>query len=294
MTVENSGHTASAPRPREMASIEEMMRVFGHTDLIRKGSRSDYVTASIWEDYIEVPEHVLERIRQALLTPAPHPQPLPSQPAERDDRRAEVYLVSALVERPGKMGHRAHVASFGSKEEAIGASLELWQTDGWSVTSYDCTRCDKLMGNHVPQPHPPRQPVDAWKEEIAKLRERLQFDPGGGDKIDELEGAVEHLRFQIDTLTAEREAAFAMSRCECEVNEACRNLTALTADRDRLKGRVEELQKALEPFARWPGDSDKMTGYEAVWTVTFHSKEKQSLIVRHFRAARQALKGEQA
>lgn len=62
------------------------------------------------------------------------------------------YLVSALVERPGKMGHRARVHHFASKEEAIGSSLELWQVDGWSVVSYDCTLCETLMESVAAKP----------------------------------------------------------------------------------------------------------------------------------------------
>lgn len=71
--------------------------------------------------------------------------------ASSSDAMGDVYLVSAMVERPGATGHRAQVARFGSKEEAVGSSLELWQTDGWSVVSYECTRCDKLMSSFKPQ-----------------------------------------------------------------------------------------------------------------------------------------------
>lgn len=39
-------------------------------------------------------------------------------------------------------------------------------------------------------------------EENKKLRDRLQFDPGGSDKIDELEQCIQFLRHDIKTLTA--------------------------------------------------------------------------------------------
>lgn len=57
----------------------------------------------------------------------------------------QFYLVSALVEKPGKVGHRARVWLFDSKQQAIGSSLDLWQTDGWSIVSYECVLCEQLM-----------------------------------------------------------------------------------------------------------------------------------------------------
>jgi hypothetical protein len=60
------------------------------------------------------------------------------------------YLVSALVEKPGHSGHRAQVGAFASREDAIGSSLALWQTDGWSVSSYDCKLCDTVVPKDSP------------------------------------------------------------------------------------------------------------------------------------------------
>lgn len=42
--------------------------------------------------------------------------------------------------------------------------------------------------------------------EIERLRERLQFDPGGSDRIDELEDAANHLRTEIERLTKQGQA----------------------------------------------------------------------------------------
>ena len=49
---------------------------------------------------------------------------------------------------------------------------------------------------------------------------------------------VEHIRAgfaERDQLLAERDAAFAMSRCECNSDEACANLAKLHADVERLR-----------------------------------------------------------
>lgn len=51
------------------------------------------------------------------------------------------FLISALVEMPGKVGHRATVVNSESEDKALGSSLALWQVDGWAVTSYDITEC---------------------------------------------------------------------------------------------------------------------------------------------------------
>lgn len=42
------------------------------------------------------------------------------------------------------------------------------------------------------------QERDEARAEVEKLRERLQFDPGGSDKIDELEDAVKYLRAEVE------------------------------------------------------------------------------------------------
>jgi len=45
--------------------------------------------------------------------------------------------------------------------------------------------------------------VQDLEAEVAQLRDRLQFDPGGSDKIDELEQAMEFLRHDVATRDAE-------------------------------------------------------------------------------------------
>lgn len=50
----------------------------------------------------------------------------------------------------------------------------------------------------------------------------------------------------IKALVAERDAAFAMSRCECESNEACKNLVALHDEVERLKSALREVVKAFD------------------------------------------------
>lgn len=47
----------------------------------------------------------------------------------------DVYVVSALVEKPGVIGHRATLQRAGSNEEAESAAKERFEVDGLSVTS---------------------------------------------------------------------------------------------------------------------------------------------------------------
>ncbi len=57
---------------------------------------------------------------------------------------------------------------------------------------------------------------------------------------------------EVERLTAERDAAFAMSRCECATDEACANLAQLRAE-------VAGLREALHSIAwsRPPGPTSK-------------------------------------
>jgi hypothetical protein len=61
---------------------------------------------------------------------------------------------------------------------------------------------------------------DEARAEAARLRERLQFDPGGSDKIDELEDAVKYLRDDVEKaaweITKLRNALAAISLDEYE------------------------------------------------------------------------------
>ena len=61
---------------------------------------------------------------------------------------------------------------------------------------------------------------DEARAEAARLRERLQFDPGGSDKIDELEDAVKYLRNDVEKaaweITKLRNALAAISLDEYE------------------------------------------------------------------------------
>lgn len=47
--------------------------------------------------------------------------------------------------------------------------------------------------------------IETLKEENEQLKERLQISPFGDDKIDELEEAIENLKFQYDQLKKENE-----------------------------------------------------------------------------------------
>lgn len=51
---------------------------------------------------------------------------------------------------------------------------------------------------------------------------------------------------EIDGLTKERDAAFAMSRCECGTDEACANLVAKDGEIERLQAENAALRRQLE------------------------------------------------
>lgn len=218
----------------------------------------DYICTGPAGEQWNVVKEIFEATYEEVETHAPQPQPLPSQPAERDDRRAEV-------------------------EAATRAERHAEYLDTMADVIMDSSAAGKLEAKSV-------------------MMKAAKF--------------IRETASTVDTLTAERDAAFAMSRCECEVNEACRNIAALTADRDRLqsendslmnevtsfrssfreqvsfkqdndrlKARVEELEKALEPFAKFR--TPEMRGrYSDPINEHFSGDD--------FGIARQALKGEEA
>ena len=61
----------------------------------------------------------------------------------------------------------------------------------------------------------------------------------------------------IDRLTRERDAAFAMSHCECSSEEACANLERLSRERDEARKRVGQLEAARIGYAsEFPADAE--------------------------------------
>lgn len=60
---------------------------------------------------------------------------------------------------------------------------------------------------------------------------------------------MEHAAEAIESLIAERDAAFAMSKCECESNEACANLAALIAENEEYHQVAMNFLQANEQWA---------------------------------------------
>lgn len=82
---------------------------------------------------------------------------------------------------------------------------------------------------------------DEARAEVARLEERLQFDPGGSARIDELEYAVTLLRAEVD-------------HWKGAAREHAENLTKMQAERDHL----EVLWKAeMEHANKWAARARK-------------------------------------
>lgn len=58
---------------------------------------------------------------------------------------------------------------------------------------------------------------------------------------------------EISRLTAERDAAFAMSQCQCGTGEACANLVALAAERDALREDAQRWRWVIRLETEGPG-----------------------------------------
>lgn len=188
--VENSGHTAPAPRVDEGLSEEDRNYLeevadgaWGH-DPRARGLARDRLRALAAKEGSVMTD-----------TPAPQPQPLPSQPAERDDRRAEVEA----------------------------------ETRAERHAEYLDTMADVIM------------------------------DSGAAGKL---------------------EAKSVMMKAAKFIRETASTVDTLTADRDRLGARVEELEKALADVVK---DAEARATNGVV-----------NLSHGVYCAARQALKGEHA
>lgn len=80
-----------------------------------------------------------------------------------------------------------------------------------------------------------------------------------------LEADRDRLASEVERLTAERDAAFAMSKCECGTDEACANL-------GRLHAEVEALRKVLTEVRVW-FSPDTMLGKALIEKVDAAMKE---------------------
>lgn len=76
------------------------------------------------------------------------------------------------------------------------------------------------------------------------------------------EDEIRDLKAENAALRAERDAAFAMSRCECGADEACANLARLRAEKDEMrKATIEEAARAAEAHPTWIAlSSDHLRG----------------------------------
>lgn len=76
------------------------------------------------------------------------------------------------------------------------------------------------------------------------------------DLVRRQEDEIRDLKAENATLRAERDAAFAMSKCECGADEACANLARLRADMAEIrKATIEEAAKVAEGYAPRSFDS---------------------------------------
>lgn len=110
-----------------------------------------------------------------------------------------------------------------------------------------------------------------------------------------LSSRLTSLMEENERLKAERDAAFAMSKCECGADEACRNLATAVARAQAAKQKLADAAKLLEPFAalcEWLGVSDwsmKRRTYAYV-SPNADGSDAAQVALAHFRAARRFIK----
>jgi hypothetical protein len=123
-----------------------------------------------------------------------------------------------------------------------------------------------------------KERAEKAEAEVARLRARLQFDPGGSDKIDELEQAMEFLRFNMKT--AETEVArlnALMTDVACSAHgdgqaSAAADVARLEAEVARLRAALETAVRAIHPCVchrHWTLDHSTEQLEETLKCITF-------------------------
>lgn len=87
---------------------------------------------------------------------------------------------------------------------------------------------------------------------------------------------------RVAELEAQRDAAFAMSKCECGPDEACQNLAKSSARITALEADLGEAERALEPFAKRAGKLDGIwKDHETQWSPEYGDT---AITIGHLRA----------
>lgn len=131
------------------------------------------------------------------------------------------FLVSALVERPGVIGHRSRVVNAESEHTALGSTLALWQTDGWSVTSYEIIECDTVITKETMMTDHTEIPADVM-EAAQKLAE---------DIIQRMCMTMDH---SFGLQTTEQQRGLRLSMSQVAEHDVCPVIArAILAERER-------------------------------------------------------------
>ncbi len=145
-----------------------------------------------------------------------------------------------------------------------------------------------------------RATISAQAARIAELEERLCFDPGGSDKIDELESACEHLRVDLSSTEArvselEKHVEELQAKinpetdCCCSYDEPGQVCAVHSPRVSELERQLAELSKeAAEVLAPIKHEADQWEGYGDLEVIVedWPGGPLSSINVGHLRAAR--------
>jgi len=98
------------------------------------------------------------------------------------------------------------------------------------------------------------------------------------------QSALDELRREVERLTQERDAAFAMSKCECSADEACANLAAARREVEALRADAERY-RWLRAGVRGERDTSGVAYFQTRMVAPVLDNIMRGSVAQHYDAA---------
>jgi seryl-tRNA synthetase len=171
-----------------------------------------------------------------------------------EDALKQMEGVALELYRRGREEARAELAEANARRADLRTALEWANEERDRLREQlaakhsecpDCAMYAERSGRFAEQADQLMRERDEARAEIARLKQRLQFDPGGSDKIDELEDALMYVRDAA--IEAYRRGAEAMREACAECVKRLSHEDGLGMGSQRIEGAIRALPIPEEP-----------------------------------------------